>query len=783
MSGIKFTDDQIDYNLTMLGLEVEERIPTVPNLEGVVVGHVMETENVEDSDHLSKCLVDIGSEQLQIICGAPNIASGQKVPVATIGTTLPGGFKIKKAKLRGITSYGMICSEKELSLSQNADGIMVLHDNTEIGKAFNELLDESDTIFDVFITPNRSDCMSAIGIARELSISVGKKMKSPLESTPKGNTNIVHGLKISIENPVSCARYSGIVIKDVVVGDSPEWLVKRLGHLGLRSISNIVDITNLVMFETGQPLHAFDYNKISGAEIIVRNASKGEKFITLDDQQRELDASDLLICDREKPVAIAGVMGGLDSEVTSNTTNILLEVANFEPTTIRRTSSRLGLSTDASKRFERGVDPNITAKVSDRAIQLILELAGGTVSSDFVDVYPQVITASIIKLRMDRLTRIIGEKIGINDVVKYLKYLECTIKENKNSLEVVPPTFRPDLTREIDLIEEIARLYGYNEINDQLENSISVLNPKNEYVKFIDNVKKNLVTFGLMESVTISMASEKSCTSFVPENFQLAHIINPLSEDMAVLRPTIASTLLASIAYNLNRKNNDVRLFEVGSVFLKDGTKLNETLQLEGLLTGQLQPKSWNNPSPSKFSFYNVKGIVQQLLADFKIATIEFLPKFPKWYSYGITLMHNKQCVGHLGLLSNEILNGYDIQQPVFAFNLNLEVLFSIFNGNRIYKEISRFPAIDRDIALVVDKSISAQIITDTIKNTAGKLLKNLLLFDVYEGDRIASNKKSLAFSLIFQSPERTLNEIEINQLMDKIIAAVNQNFNAELRQ
>ncbi|KAA3661489.1 MAG: phenylalanine--tRNA ligase subunit beta [Calditrichaeota bacterium] len=783
LSGFALTDDQIDETLTMHGLEVEERISTIPDLTGVVVGEVVKTEKVKDSDHLNCCQVNIGAEQLQIVCGAPNVAAGQKVPVATIGTILPGGFKIKKAKLRGIASSGMICSERELSLSQEADGIMVLPGESRIGAAINDLIDESDTVFDIFITPNRPDCLGAIGIARELCIDAGKPFKSPLEKVPVKNKSSELPLSIEIKNPEACPRYTGIVLKNVTVGPSPDWLVNRLEHLGLRSISNIVDVTNLIMLETGQPLHAFDYDKIQGAKIIVRNANNGEKFVTLDEQERNLTSDDLLICDGEKPVAIAGVMGGLGSEVMATTKNVLLEVANFDPTITRRTSSRLNLSTDASKRFERGVDPNIPAKVSQRAVDLMLELGGGKIASDFIDVYPRKIEAPTIQLRSNQLNKIIGKKFTDSEIVGYLEALECKVTKCKSFFDVVPPTFRPDLFREIDLIEEIARLFGYNEIEDQLDNSINVLNQKNSYFNFIELVKNTLGSFGLMESITISMAPVKSCKPFVENDDSLARIINPLSEDMAVLRPTISSTLLSSIAYNLNRKNSDVRLFEVGSTFIQDGKNLKENFRVEGLLAGNAQPKSWHTPSPEPLSAFTIKGIIQKLLSTLRIENIKQLDASPAWYSFGSTLIHKKREVGHFGLISKSVLKEFDVEQDVLAFCLDLEYLFSIYTSDKKYVEISRFPAIDRDIALVVDKTIPAQAILETIENTSGKLLRKLLLFDVYEGKGITKGKKSLAFSLEFQSPDRTLKETEINQLMDKILSTLNKKYSAELRQ
>ncbi|KAA3616062.1 MAG: phenylalanine--tRNA ligase subunit beta [Calditrichaeota bacterium] len=782
LSGLNLSDEQIDDKLTMLGLEVEEAIPTVPDLKGVVVGKVLQAYSVENSDHLSCCQVDIGSEELQIICGAPNVAAGQKVPVATVGAVLPGGFKIKKAKLRGLQSSGMICSEKELAISSEAEGIMVLPETAQIGQPINDLLDESDTIFDVFITPNRPDCLGAIGIARELCISENKVFQTPVKETPEENSSAETPLSIEIHNEISCPRYTGIVIKGIKVGPSPQWLVTRLEHLGLRSISNIVDITNYVMYETGQPLHAFDYDKIAGATIKVRNAVAGEKFTTLDEQERNLNENDLLICDDEKPVAIAGVMGGLDSEVTNQTTNVLLEVAYFDATTIRATSSRLGLSTDASKRFERGIDPNNTAKVSQRAIKLILELAGGQLSSEFVDVYPKTITPVSIQLRSSHIAKIIGREFNSETVRNYLEALECQVSQEGMNFTVQPPTFRPDLTREIDLIEEITRLFGYNEIEDSLQNTIGVLGHKNAYIDFVEKVKIMLTSLGISEAITVSMTSAKQSAPFIENETDVARIVNPLSEEMSILRPAIASTLLGSVAYNLNRKNSNVRLFEIGSSFIQGKKEINETVQLGGVLTGHVQPKSWLNQVPESFSIFTVKGMLQFLFSELNINNLKYSAEHPKWYSYGITLQHKKENIGHFGLLSQKTLKEYDILQDVFYFELDLKYLYSLYNAGKVFQDISKFPAIDRDIALLVDKNISAGDILSAIENTAGKLLKKVLLFDIYEGERIDKNKKSLAYSLEFQSPTRTLEENEVTDVMYKILKLLKSRFNAELR-
>ncbi len=782
MSGLDLTDEQINEKLTMLGLEVEEIIPTVPDLTGVVIGKVLHIEKVADSDHLICCQVDLGSEQVQIICGAPNVAAGQKVPVATVGTILPGGFKIGKAKLRGIESKGMICSEKELNISTAADGIMVLPESAETGRPFHDLLNTPDSIFDVFITPNRPDCLGAVGIARELCISENIFFKTPLAEIPAGVQATEMPLAIEIENTKACPRYSGIVIRDVTIGPSPQWLADRLENLGLRSISNIVDITNFVMLESGQPIHAFDYDKITGGKIIVRNARADEKFITLDDQERKLIEDDLLICDAERAVAIAGIMGGLDSEVTRQTKNILLEVAYFNPATIRSTSSRLDLSTDASKRFERGVDPNNTAKVSRRAIELILQLAGGQINSPFIDVYPEPIQAVTIKLRNTQIQRIIGKQIDLQQSQQFLELLECQVSRDGENLIVKPPTFRPDLVREIDLIEEIARLYGYNAIDDKLENTINVLDRRNSYADFIDQIKKILNSLGVSEAITVSMAAPKQCHPFLESASVSAPIINPLSEETAVLRPTIASTLLSSIAYNLNRKNSDVRLFEIGSTFRQSEKYIDEKVCIGGLLTGSVQPKSWLNQSPDPLSIFSIKGLLQQLLGELQISGLKYSADSPAYYAYGVTVKHKKETVGHFGLLASKILQVFDISAEVFAFELDLKYLFSLFNRKKIFTEISKFPAIDRDIALLVDTKVTAGEILTTIKNSAGKLLKNVLLFDVYSGDKIDHNKKSLAYSLIFQSPVRTLEESEVSQAMEKILSILQKRFGAQLR-
>ncbi|MDQ7062709.1 MAG: phenylalanine--tRNA ligase subunit beta [candidate division KSB1 bacterium] len=775
--------EEVQDRLTMLGLEVEAVYSTVPEVEGVVIGEVLEVQPIENSAHLKSCKVNIGHEQVQVVCGAPNVAAGQKVPLAMPGALLPNGMKISRRKIRGVLSHGMICSEAELHLSDDAEGIMVLDDQAPVGEPFKAYLGKQDYVFELGITPNRPDCLGAIGIAREICVSEGRPFESPLKtvSLPLAGNETV---SVDILASDACPRYTARLIRHVKIGPSPRWLVDRLRAVGLRSINNVVDVTNYVMMETGQPLHAFDYDLLKGGRIVVRTAKDGEKFVTLDGKEHTLKEGNLLICDAERAVALAGIMGGENSEVSDNTRHILLESAYFAPFSIRKTTRQLGISTDSSRRFERGVDPNGADLASNRATQLILEVAGGELASDLVDAYPGTIVPVEIEFRPQRSKKVLGLEIPENDMQRILTHLGCEVDASHSTWRIKAPTFRPDLEREIDLIEEVARIYGYNDIPNKTLDTIHLDMPSNCFDAFVDRVRHKAASLSLSEIVTLSMVSRKQAAGFVDSEDALLSLVNPLSEDMAVMRPTLFTSMLSSVVYNLNRKQIDLRFFEVGNVFRydPDSKKVIERRAFSAVGTGRKFMPSWDVKAET-INFFDMKGIVTEFLHQLHLHNVKFAVSQYKFFEYSADLLVDEQKIGYIGKFKKSILALYDIKRDVFGFELYLEDLYPLAQTALKFQPISAFPPVERDLALVVDKDRPAAELEAVIRETAGPLLRELTLFDLYSGPQIPEDKKSLAFSLVFQSDERTLTDEEINTILDDVLKAVNVKLGATLRQ
>ena len=571
-------------SLTMLGLEVDSLQPVSWDFDGIVIGKVTQKSAHAHADRLSVCEVDIGSKTLNIVCGAPNVEVGQKVPVAIEGTRMPNGTIIRHTKIRGVDSQGMICSEAELGISSRSGGIMVLDDKVQFGQKLRDALEDGDSVIDIDVTPNRPDCFGVIGIARDISALSNSALKKPKIDLSENGQSISDLIKINILDPEKCPRYTARFVGDVEMKPSPWWLVQKLEAVGIRSINNIVDVTNYVMMETGQPLHAFDYDLIRGQEINVKTATKGEKFTTLDDVKHTLNSECLMICDGEDAVAIGGVMGGLNSEVSDSTKNILLEAAYFNPVNIRRTSKFIGCSTEASRRFERGVDPNGTLFALDRAAQLIAEVAGGKIAQGAVDVYPTPIKPKRVELRSQRVEHLLGVSVPSGEIKSILGRLGFKVSGEKD-FQVEVPTFRPDVTREADLIEEVARLFGYDNIPADTTALIEQAVSKNAQEQCTDKITNTLISFGFSETVTYNLISKKHAEVFSSTN-QTAHVINPLSEDLSNLRPSLIPGLLKTAQWNINRQNSNLKLFEIGSVFHKVGKNIEEKTSLAGILTG-----------------------------------------------------------------------------------------------------------------------------------------------------------------------------------------------------
>lgn len=778
-----YSPEELVDKLTMLGLEVDSLDYQTWDFDEVVVGEITKKVNHKDSEHLWICEVDVGIRRLTIVCGAPNVMVGQKVPVAPEGTNLPGGKTIQLSNIRGVVSQGTICSEAELGISNRGKGIMVLEDQATVGRKLNEVLGKGEIVIDIDVTPNRPDCLGIIGIAREIAAVTGSSLRKPKIDLSESEHPITDLIKIEIFDSEKCPRYSARFIGNVTVKPSPWWLTQKLEAVGIRAINSIVDATNYVMMETGQPLHAFDYDLIKGKQIIVKTASEGEGFTTLDEKNYTLNAECLMICDGESAIAVGGVMGGLNSEVSDTTKYILLESAYFDPVNIRRTSKFLHVSTEASRRFERGTEPNGVLYALDRVTQLISELSGGTIAKGSIDVYPKPIKSKKIKLRSERVHHLLGIEIPSNVIEKIFSSLELKVSENK-TLEVEVPTFRPDLTREADLIEEVARLYGYDNIPADTKAEIELLEPKNFIETFTKNLNNSLISFGFLEVVTYSMISRRYAEIF-SENKEIIQLTNPLSEDLSNLRPSLIAGLLNVIRWNINRKNPNLKVFEIGNVFTGKGNSdsdVLETTKVAGALTGFSSQESWAS-KPKNVDFYELKGYIENLFKRNFINNWHYITyenSFTDKQSLGIEI--DNKFLGYLGDIKKQILDEFNIEQSLFVFELDFSILQENVNRNRVYSSLPKFPAIRRDIAMVVDNKIDSELIATEIQKNGGSSLQNVQLFDLYTGKQVGTGLKSLAFNLTFYSLQRTLTEEEVDKQINLVLDVLSKKFSARLR-
>jgi phenylalanyl-tRNA synthetase beta chain len=779
---------EIIHQLTMCGLEVEEVIDQNDLYKNFVVGFVKDKKKHPNADKLSLCTVNNGTEDFQVICGAPNVDAGQKIIFAQIGAIVPkGNFKISKAKIRGIESNGMICSESELLISDNHDGIMVLENSIKEGTPVSEALKLNDVILEIAITPNRPDALSHIGVARDLAAIFNSSVKVPVINFEETNEKSLNAASVEIKDKLKCPRYSSRVIKGVSIKDSPDWLKRRLKNLGLRPINNIVDVTNYIMYETGQPLHAFDLENLAKHKIVVQSTDKETTFTTLDSKERKLPENTLMICDGEKPVAIAGVMGGENSEVTKSTKNILIESAYFSSSSVRNTSKALGLSTDASYRFERGTDPNGTVYAAERAAQLISELAGGEILKDAIDIYPNKINNPEARLRFDRVTKVLGYHILKNKISEILTKLGMKIiLEDENELHISIPTFRPDIEREIDLIEEIARIHGYDNIPTVSKISIT-LGEKKDESEFADKIKQTAIELGFSEMINNPLQSEK-ITSLTGKPIK---ILNPQSADMAYLRTALLPGALSTVASNINVGEKDLQLFEIGNVFqllnqrsINDFSDLNENESLIFVLTGKSLKKSWYSEE-EKEDFYDLKGIIKSFISKFSLDNV-------LQYSYNhegnpirnvyFDIIYKNDTIGTGGAVDKKVLKQFDIEQDVYYCEINLDKLKNISPPVKKYREMLKFPKVYRDFAFIFDKSVTYEQVSNFILEKSSGLLKSVNLFDLFESDSLGKNKKSMAFSLEFFMNDKTLTDEEVEKEFLHLISVVTNKFNAILR-
>jgi len=774
---------ELAHELTMLGLEVDSIHDIAYQFDGVVVGEIVELNNHQEKSNLNICKVDIGKEILTLVCGAPNVRKGLRVPVAKVGANFPGGMTVKAATIHGYHSPGMICSEAELGISHQSDIIMELNNEAQIGDDLKSILGRGEVVLEIDLTPNRPDCLGVIGVAREIGALNNTKLKKPvINITTSLAKKIFDIIQVQIDNPESCPRYTASYIEDVKIGPSPRWLIQKLEAVGIRTINNVVDVTNFVMMETGQPLHAFDYDLLEDQKIIVRHAKKGEKFTTLDEKEHILTDTMLLICDGKKPVALAGVMGGLNSEISNDTTNVLLESAYFDPSNTRKTAKMLGISTDSSQRFERGADPEGTIYALNRATQLIQEVAGGKIAKGIIDNYPKPIGKREVKLRVNRVNQLLGTSIKAKEIVDILQRLEFKTEILEDFIHVIVPSFRVDIEREADLIEEVARVYGFDNIEGTNHSTVPYIDVKTDLEKFTNKLTNILVGMGYNEVLTSSLVNKEWAEKFT--DFPTIKLRNPISEDLATMRPSLIPGLLHVVKWNKNRTLNNQLLFEIGNVFhWIDNTQQNhhEKQKIALIRTGEINSNNWLE-KPRLSTFYDLKGDIFTLLGRLNVK-IEVAELSEKYLDHrALKLLLNNTDIGYIGALSLEIQKILDIDDEIFIAELDFEVLYKNFQQAKKFQQIPKFPAIKRDLSILVEQHIPVKQVEEIIWQFGGEHLNSVNLFDFYRGKQIAQHQKSLAFTLSFHSLERTLTEEEIDAKVELIVKNLRSKINSELR-
>jgi phenylalanyl-tRNA synthetase beta chain len=785
--------EKISQTLTATGLEVEglESFEEIEGgLEGVVIGEVMSCEKHQDADKLKKTTVDIGGDELiPIVCGAPNVEAGQKVIVATVNSTLfplnGEAFKIKKAKIRGEVSQGMICAEDEIGLGQSHDGIMILDTTLPNGTPAAEYFGlESDTIIEIGLTPNRADATSHFGTARDLKAAFLRETKV-LDTSNFSIDNRDNQINVVVENSVACPRYSGLTISGVEVKESPKWLKNRLKSIALTPINNIVDSTNYVLHSIGQPMHAFDADKIKGKKVVVKTLPEGTPFITLDEKERKLKSHDLMICDEKEGMCIAGVFGGIHSGVSNQTKNIFLESAYFSADFVRKTAMVHGLKTDASFRYERGTDPKNTVTALKYCALLIKEIAGGKISSDIIDIYENPIEDVDIEIKYKNINRLIGIEIPKERIHEILTYLDIVIsKQTENGFDCKVPTYRVDVTREADIIEEILRVYGYDNI--ELEESYGAGTlaafPKPDKDKVQERTSHLLASNGFNEIITNSLTNPKYIEGF--DNWDSnsnVEILNKLSEELGIMRQTLIFSGLESLKYNINRKQKNIKFFEFGRSYHINNDKYSEKQYLSLFLSGNKNDENWNFTN-AETDFHELASMVYKVLNKFLIKEINSTPTINPVFQYGLDLEDNGKKLVSLGLLKNEILKKGEVSQPVFYAEFDWKKILKYSNKKFSYQSVSKFPEVKRDLSLVIDKKTTFDQIIKLAKQENRKLIKKINVFSIYEGENIGKDKKSYALSFILQDEFKTLTDKQIDKTMNSLIGNFEKNLNAIIR-
>ena len=774
--------DELAGKLTMSGSEVESVEQMGAGIDGIIAARVTSVEKIAGSDKLTLCQVYDGQESCRVVCGAPNVAKNQVVLFAPPGSKIPG-MTIRKAVVHGVESSGMILSEAELKLSDNEDEIAVLPPDTKAGIGLEKIIDYQDTIFEIEVTPNRPDCLSHLGIAREIQALGESKLQLPDTDLLEIAESASSAINIIIDDPDGCPRYTGRIMSGVKVGPSPLWLKMIVYYLGMRPINNVVDITNYVMMELGHPLHAFDYDLFTKPEILVRRAYAGEKFVALDNVVRTLGEEHLMITDGELNVAIAGIMGGEKSEVSQNTSNLLLESAYFDPVRIRRGSKSLNLVTESSRRFERGADPNMAPIANNRACKLISGIAGGNVLKGMVDAHPRPFVPVKIELRPLRVNHILGCKIQTDRMARILKSLDIKVKV-KGDIYAEQPSFRPDLTREIDLVEEIARIYGLDDIPEVFRSGGDLATPETRQDRIGERLRSYLVGAGATEIFPLSLVDSRTTEKFGISDSAIK-LINPISEEMAVVRPNLILSMLPIIRRNLNFREKDLFLFELGNVYHPAGKgklPLQET-NLIIAMTGLESSVFWGG-RPRTRDLFSLKGMVESLADYLQIGPVKLKPAahfaFEQIRSFDVYF--NETLLGHLGQLSEKGCSIADIKEEVYLTELSFEKMANLVPETLSMRELDRFPSADRDIAIIVDDSVPFEDIRQAIASNGGGLVDAVWIFDLYRGRNIPKGKKSLAYGIKFRLPDRTLTDEEVDEAQRMIISALKEKFGAQLR-
>jgi len=783
--------EELSDRLTMAGLEVEDVIYQGKGLENIVAAQILELKPHPDAEKLSLCEVTDGENNYPIVCGASNMKAGDKVALAKIGAKLPPGpkfpegLKIKKAKIRGEESLGMLCAENELGLGEESDGILILSESANMGNKIVDELGLNDVVFEVGITPNRPDCLSVVGVAREVAALLGKTVKHPETGVTESGNDIKNIAKVELLDPGKCPRYSCRVIQNVKIGPSPSWLKTKLESSGIRSINNVVDVTNFVLLELGQPLHAFDYDLLEEKKIVVRAAEDGEIIKTLDDVERKLTKNDLLICDGKRPVALAGVMGGANTEVSQKTVNVLLESAYFDPVTIRKTSKATGLRSESSYRFERGVDPNAVVKALDRAAELIRELAEGEMAAGVIDEYPTPIKPIEVKLSLDRANRVLGTEISTEEIIKLAEGLEFENLDSKEGeFTFLIPTFRVDITREIDLIEEVARLYGYDNISTTLP-AVTMKSDTVSVHKFAQNkLKEILISSGFYEVINYSFEDQELLSLF--NNTEMLRILNPLTTESSVMRTSLVPGLIKNAILNLNHQAQDLRLFEIGKAYLPiENIELpNEITRIAATATGKRTPEFWGK---EEFDFFDFKSILEkgfealQISDDVKFQDareIEFLHP-----GKSAKLLIDDVEIGYMGELHPNLSEKLEISKKLYVLEIDLDKTTAFSKQkSKMFNPLPKFPSVRRDIALIIDESTPVGGILEEIDRIGSGLIEDAAIFDVFTGSPVQEGKKSVAVSLNLRAADKTLTEEEINKVQEKTLKKLGLALGAELR-